>query len=219
MTMKKRFLGLALAAMVAVPATTAYADTITMKENDIKNHSVTVSGTVKNSEGVAPEGVIEVELPTAMQFQVDQKGNFIGSEFTVTNKSQSNIDVSVADFSESNEAGGIKLVQMGEDSEFTSKTRDNVALQLSGNLQQTVDLAEFKKSKTPTKILTVNGNTEGGYGVGTIRLNGKAGKSIPETPETRAIQGPEETVVPEVEKNGIQEDFTLVFQIKKSGGK
>ena len=206
MTMKKRFLGLAMAAMVALPATTAYANTIQGSENSPLNHSVTVSGSVRNEAGVAPEGIIEVELPTSMQFQVDQEGVFTGSQFTVTNKSKSNIDVSVASFSETNPNGGIKLLPM-DDSTFEQKTRDYVGLQLSGNVNNTVDLANFGKSSSANnKLLTVNGDN----GVGIITLDGKAGKSKgSESSRTKS----------EVEQNGIKEDFSLVFQIKKSTGK
>ena len=214
MTMKKRFLGLALAAMVAVPATTAYAatdsTTIHMGVNDTKTHDVKVSGIIKNSQGQAPEGVIEVELPTSMQFTVDQSGVFNGTDFNVTNKSQTKIDVSLANFTETNKDGGIKVFPM--DTDLNSKTRENVALKLVGGKTE-IDLANFAKggiTGEATKLLTVDAND----GVGTITLTGKAGKAQASS-IGRAIQGPEETSP--VDSEGIKEDFKLVFQIKKSG--
>ncbi|MEI3045117.1 MAG: hypothetical protein V8T82_05160 [Romboutsia timonensis] len=49
MAMKKKFLGLALAAMVALPATGVYADTMKWKKNETLNHNVTVTGSCKKS--------------------------------------------------------------------------------------------------------------------------------------------------------------------------
>ncbi len=189
----------------ALPATTAYAadsQIITGSDNATHNQQVTVSGSVKSTSGIAPEGTLEVELPTSMQFTVDQVGNFTGSTYTVTNRSKVGIDVSVASFSEGDKGGGITLLPMSEGN-FESKTRDNVALQLSGNTQNSVDLANFMKTGVvaeETKLLTVKG--EGG--VGTITLNGKAGKQVSSARELTPL-----------DQNGVQENFNLVFQIKK----
>ena len=101
MAMKKKFLGLAMAAMVALPAA-AYADTFQWNEGDTKDVEVTVSGSVKSSTGIAPQGKLEVELPVSMDFSVDQNGTFTGTSYNVTNRSQSNVAVSVANFTEQN---------------------------------------------------------------------------------------------------------------------
>ncbi|MFN8605392.1 MAG: hypothetical protein U0Z74_04955 [Romboutsia timonensis] len=70
MAMKKKFLGLALATMVALPATTAFAATpegyksIEMGETETQQVQIPVTGSIKNKDGSAPAGRIEVELPT-----------------------------------------------------------------------------------------------------------------------------------------------------------
>ena len=96
MAMKKKFLGLAMAAMVAMPATGVYANTTTKlgdpttrveDENSTFTHSVAVSGAVKKSDGSAAAGKITVELPTTMAFTVDEKSDFIGATYNVDNKS------------------------------------------------------------------------------------------------------------------------------------
>ena len=56
MAMKKRFLGLAMAAMVAMPASSAYAwtasgDTLTGNNTDTMTQTVTVTGDIKSSQG------------------------------------------------------------------------------------------------------------------------------------------------------------------------
>ena len=151
MAMKKKFLGLALAAAVALPATGVYADTtIGGNQNDTFTHNVTVSGTVANKEGIAPEGKIEVELPTAMTFRVDQDGNFKGSDFKVQNKSKVGIDVFVDEFRTN--AGGNITVKKKEELERgkTTLNRSNVYLELTGNVggeKQTIDLAKVSETE------------------------------------------------------------------------
>ena len=79
MAMKKKFLGLAMAAMVALPAA-AYADTtVQWDEGTTRDVEVTVSGSVKSNTGIAPQGNLEVELPVSMDFGVDQSGTFTGT--------------------------------------------------------------------------------------------------------------------------------------------
>ena len=68
MAMKKKFLGLAMAAMVALPATSVYAwdkngDTLSGNESDVMTQDVTVTGEVKSNQGTVAEGRLEVVLP------------------------------------------------------------------------------------------------------------------------------------------------------------
>ncbi len=65
-------------------------------------HNVTVNGTVSKSDGSVPSGKIEVEVPTAMAFTVDEKGRFISASYTVRNKSSVPISVSVSSFKNPN---------------------------------------------------------------------------------------------------------------------
>ena len=208
MAMKKKFLGLALAAAVALPATGVYADTtIGGNQNDTFTHNVTVTGTVSNKQGIAPEGKIEVELPTAMTFRVDQDGTFEGSDFKVQNRSSVGIDVFVDEFRTN--SGNIKVKKktdlVGQETNFD---RSNVYLELSGNdggQTKTVDLAEvseLQQNENRRKILNVSGaNT------GLIQLKGGAGTSLDASSTQDDPQG--------IDKNGASGDFTLIYKIKK----
>ena len=204
MAMKKKFLGLAMAAMVALPAA-AYADTVQWNEGDTKDVEVTVSGSVKSSTGIAPQGKLEVELPVSMEFSVDQNGTFTGTSYNVTNRSQHDVAVSVADFTETNKQGGIKLLDKNQLSTLnTSGKRNEVIMALVGDNNQYVDLGNFNANKG-TEILTVKGNN----GVGTIELTGLAGKAAigTDSPHTPA-NGVDDNA-------GVAETFKLVFQITK----
>ena len=205
MAMKKKFLGLAMAAMVALPAA-AYADTtVQWNEGETKDVNVTVSGSVKNNTGIAPQGKLEVELPVSMDFSVDQNGTFTGTSYNVTNRSQSKVAVSVANFTENNAKGGINLVPVSEKGSIDEKGRDNVIMALVGDNNEYIDLGAFNKATDSTKeLLVVAGNN----GVGTIELTGKAGKKSIGT-----LSAQQDSAV--TDDTGVAETFKLVFQIKK----
>lgn len=200
MAMKKKFLGLAMAAMVALPASSAYAanNTLTGTVNDTLTQDVKVSGSVKNSQGIAPAGKIEVELPTTMSFTVDQTGNFQGVNYQVKNNSAVPISVAVSDFRETNNdaENGIVLTRHSED--MSGLPRNNVKLALVGNNGH-IDLADSVAISQKPVILNVDPNAS----TGTIQLLGDAGKDTVSN-KTKPV-----------ETTGVDEEFTLVFEIKK----
>ena len=217
MAMKKKFLGLALAAAVALPATTAYAandtQSIEMGKNDTQNVTVPVSGSIRNKQGAAPEGRIEVELPTKMAFTVDEDGKLPSTTYTVLNKSQDvNIDLSVASFSGGSTAtaggsDGIKLHPSGTVSSNPSeKYRNEIELKLTNSKEnKEIDLGGFNTSGgNGTKLATINaGETN------SIVLSGVAGKKLSNDASSHSTQE-------DVDSKGATEDFNLVFSIKKS---
>lgn len=204
MAMKKKFLGLALAAAVALPATGVYADTIGGNQNDTFTHNVTVTGTVANKQGIAPEGKIEVELPTAMTFRVDQDGTFQGSGFNVQNRSSVGIDVFVDEFRTNN--GNITVKKKTEVvGQEDSLDRSNVYLELNGNVggsAKTVDLGNLADT-SDKKILNVSGGS-----TGLIQLQGGAGTALAAGSSKSDPKG--------IDKDGASGDFTLIYKIKKS---
>ena len=131
MAMKKKFLGLAMAAAIALPASSAYAanNTLTGNLNDTLTQDVKVSGSVKNNQGVAPAGKIEVELPTTMSFTVDQAGTFQGVNYQVKNNSAVPISVAVSDFRETNNDpnNGIVLKEHSVDMSNLARNNDKVS--------------------------------------------------------------------------------------------
>lgn len=201
MAMKKKFLGLAMAAMVALPAA-AYADTFQWDEGQPQDVNVQVNGSVKKSNGLAPAGKLEVELPVSMDFSVDQNGTFSGTSYKVTNRSQHDVAVSVADFKETNKQGGIKLLGISDLSTLNSTgKRNEVIMALVGDGNVHVDLGAFNKTTDSQKNLLVVPKNNG---VGTIRLEGIAG--------TKDM----DTVGNVSNDTGVAETFELVFQIKKN---
>lgn len=201
MAMKKKFLGLAMAAMVALPAA-AYADTtFQWNEGQPQNVDVTVNGSVNSNTGIAPQGKLEVELPVSMDFSVDKNGTFTGTSYSVTNRSQHDVAVSVADFTETNKQGGIRLLGTNDLSTLnTSGKRNDVIMALVGDNNKHVDLGAFDKAAASQKELLVVPKNNG---VGTIQLEGIAGKQ------------PIDSNGDVSDTTGVAETFELVFQIKK----
>ena len=204
MAMKKKFLGLALAAAVALPATSVYA----AGENNIINgvdtqtytQNVTVTGEVKSNQGTVAEGRLEVVLPTSLAFSVDQKGNFTNVDYSVTNNSPCAITVGVQQFTETNTSSTDGIILKNKDEDMTSLDRNNVKMALvgdnggSGSRKRYVDLgADSTQSLVrPEEILDVPSNQ-----TKVIQLLGDAGKA-------------ESSVT-----NGTNETFTVVFSVKK----
>lgn len=223
MAMKKKFLGLALAAAVALPATSVYAapnvtevddkKVLNMEATDTGKVTVPVTGTVKKDDGSLPEGKIEVELPTAMAFIVDQDGGVTETEYTISNNSN-NVDIKLSvdsftgGFSGSNGSGdGIKIMT-GEELTEDNKNqhyRNQVSLTLTKT--DGVDKLDLGKVNKLTGTAKELGKIDAGTHT-KLKLKGIAG-----TKDSSEAHLPEGT---DVDKKGAEQEFSLVFSIKKS---
>ena len=194
MAMKKKFLPLLMAGMVVVGTTgLVNADTTTVTGNDTQTlqSSVTVSGTVSNQDGTAPDGKITVELPTRMAFAVDKKGTLTGGTYTVKNSSKDAIDVYVAEFTKTSGDIEVKETITGTDN------RSKVKLELTGN-EGTVNLADSRLNTSADdgiKVANIEGNN-----TRNITLAGEAGKAEDSSG---------------VDLNGASAEFNMVFKVKK----
>ena len=211
MAMKKKFLGLAMAAMVALPATSVYAfnangETLTGNDTETMTQDVTVTGEVKSSQGTVAQGRLEVILPTSLAFSVDQEGNFTNVNYSVTNNSPCEITVGVQQFSETNTKPdeGIVLKDTLQTAEtMATLPRNNVQMALvgdngGGGSKRYVDLgaADTQSLAQPKDILDVPSNQ-----TKVIQLLGNAGKN--KASDSEKVQ------------NGTTETFTVVFAVKK----
>ena len=206
MAMKKRFLGLAMAAMVAMPASSAYAwtangDTLTGNNTETMTQNVTVTGDIKSSQGTVSQGRLEVILPTTMAFSIDQSGNFTNVDYSVTNNSPEAISVGVQQFRKTKATGGMTLHDEHESS-MATLGRDHVKMALvgdnSGGSKRYVDLGDpATQNLQATKPLI---NVESKQ-TGIIQLLGNAGKNT--SSESEELQ------------KCITEQFTIVFEVKK----
>lgn len=216
MAMKKKFLGLAMAAAIAIPATSVYAtgttgttqDTQTIEsEANSKDVTVPVTGTVTNKQGEAPQK-IEVELPSKMAFAVDKDGHVAETNYTIRNNSKNvDISLSVGSFtggltSADGSGDGIQIIPGTElASETTNHYRNQVSLTLSNGAKE-VDLANYKTQSDLGKI-------EAGRNT-VLKLKGKAGTKQSNS-TGQVVQG-----ATDVDSKGASDEFELVFSITKA---
>lgn len=151
--------------------------------------SVTMTGNVHNDDGYLADGRIEVELPSAMSFMIDEDGGFSSAtNYSINNRSSCPIQVSVIEFLESKSNDGIEVV---ERQIKDSDPRNIVRLYLEGNASN-VYLA-------PNKALNNVICNVGARSQSQLILRGEAGRG-------------QDT---NIDNNGTSEDFTVKFRITK----
>lgn len=159
--------------------------------SDTLRQSVDMTGIVSKSDGSMPNGILSVELPTAMAFMVDKDGVLTSGVYSIENKSSIGITVSVSEFRETKYNSGITVRPIDEN--ISTMDRSNLHLALVGNEGRYVDLG--KSITTPKEVLTVGPSSSS-----MIQLRGEAGNGKGKV----------------VDDKGANEEFTLVFRINKS---
>lgn len=213
MAMKKKFLGLALATMVALPATGVYAAETASQNVGYKNvesdrandtetsTTIDVNGEVLNANNQS--GKIQVEIPTAMAFTVRANSTVDGPDYKVTNLGSNSIDISVSSFKP--DAGSNIFIKTAEEIEQDTATTSNaiftrnyVSLTLNGSGGEKVDLGKVNQgvASTNKKLATIAPSD-----VETITLTGAAGIK----PDASGI-----------DKTGTNGSFKLAFKITKA---
>lgn len=165
--------------------------TITGSDMESFTHNVEVNGTVTKVDGNLPAGKIEVELPTAISFTVDQDGNIPTVNYVVNNKGSVDLSIYVSGFKDNNSNGGITINPLEDD--ISLLDRSNIHLKLTGNTKTEVDLG--KQISVQQELLRVKSQE-----TGIVQLKGDAGKANNDS----------------IDKKGISDQFTLIFKIKKS---
>lgn len=150
-----------------------------------------LTGTVKDANGNSPQGRIEVEIPSSVNFAVDELGNFIiANNYSINNRGSCPVDIYVVGFRESKISSDIFIKQNDVSS---SDSRNVVNLDVSGNTGNKVRL--YDSSNLNTKIGEVPSKS-----AISITFAGEAGKA-----ENK-----------DIDDNGVSEDFTLKFKVSKS---
>ena len=193
--MKKKLLSLLMAGAVVagstVPAFAATTQTVDGLDSATLDASVKVTGTVHDANGLAPAGRLQVEVPTALSFTVDNQGRLSAASFTITNKSKEAIDIKVGSFQETNTTGGITL--HADENSLTGQDRSHVYLALSHGTKKVA----LQHNMQETALATIAGNSSEN-----IQVLGAAG--IEKDPRS------------DVETKGVDETFDLVFKITKN---
>lgn len=150
-----------------------------------------LTGTIRDANGNSPQGRIEVEIPSSVNFTVDELGNFIiANNYNINNRGSCPVDIYVVGFRESKISSGIFIKQNNISS---SDSRNFVNLDVSGNIGNKVRL--YDSSNLNAKIGEIPSKS-----AISITFAGEAGKA-----ENK-----------DIDDNGVSEDFTLKFKISKS---
>lgn len=169
---------------------------------------IPTNGKMNKDAGKTPQKRVSVTVPTKASFTVKNDGSFIGTSLKITNNGEVPVDISVAEFIDSNGDYGIKLITDEDVKENTSRStykRNEINLWLEniaenkkiclGNRKLYSELGEEnliseEENKKIAKVL--------GASTSTINISGKAG--------TNALD----------RDMPIQNRFTLILKIKKN---
>lgn len=169
---------------------------------------IPTNGKMNKDAGKTPQKRVSVTVPTKASFTVKNDGTFIGTALKITNNGEVPVDISVAEFIDSNGDSGIKLITDEDVKENTSRStykRNEINLWLE-------NIAENKKiclgnRKLYSELNQEIGENEAekkniarvlGESTSTINISGKAGVNSLDRD------------VP------IQNRFTLILKIKKN---
>lgn len=205
--MKKKLLSLVLAgAMVASTSVSAFADDTVITDGGQTN--VTIKGAVDNDSGDSPAGTINVSVPTALNFKVDNSGNVSGGEINITNHGTDAVDVAAIRFEDTtpNKKITVKTRQDFQEAD----NRSNLVLSIGGNK---ADRAYFKSEETSSSkngIYDKSGaNQSDGIKISTIQGNGNSDKlTLNGFAGGGALSGDDAA-------NGITDKFILTLKVTK----
>ena len=210
--MKKKFLSLMMAAaVVATTSVSAFAadetTNVTVGKEGVEQN-VNITGNIADGQGQIVEGTITVTVPTAMAFTINSAGQLENGRITISNKSESEVEVIAKGFVDSTPSSGIvvkKKNALTSDAEETGNK--NIALTLTG--QKSVGLhssgsglynvetgADIEKSAdTSLGVILAKGNLE-------LTLDGETKKGSGDSYEAPS--------------KAIKDSFTLKLKIQKA---
>ena len=239
--MKKKLLSLVLAgAMVASTSVSAFATQSPGPSQDATNATVSqtpsqatgpkeykvtetdanaeikIEGRIANSSNVLPPSTINVTVPTAASFTVDNTGKLIGSTITITSEGTEEVEVLAYKFSDSTGDSGIKVVDSDtlstenrKNSEAdTTPDRKMVSLRLRG--ENTVSLITDSSTNTnKSGIYKYNTKDEA-----TKDSDRKVGTVTSSKSLTLNLEG-EAVTSGNALSNAESDNFTLTLKLKK----
>ena len=212
--MKKKFLSLMMAAaVVATTSVSAFAadetTDVTVGKNGVEQN-VDITGNIADSQDQVVEGTITVTVPTAMAFTINSTGQLENAKITISNKSDSKVEVIAKGFVDSTPTSSIvvkKKTELGNADDETGKK--NVSLTLTG--QKSVGLLS---TATGTGLYNVESGDEIGAEANTslgvilakndldLRLSGETQKA-----SNGSYTAP---------SKAMQDNFTLKLKIQKA---
>lgn len=169
---------------------------------------IPTNGKMNKDAGKTPQKRVSVTVPTKASFTVKNDGTFIGTALKITNNGEVPVDISVAEFIDSNGDSGIKLITDEDVKENTSRStykRNEINLWLE-------NIAENKKICLGNRKLYSELNQEIGENEAEKR---NIARVLGESTSTINISG--KAGVNALDRDmPIQNRFTLILKIKKN---
>lgn len=169
---------------------------------------IPTNGKMNKDAGKTPQKRVSVTVPTKASFTVKNDGTFIGTSLKITNNGEVPVDISVAEFIDSNGDSGIKLITDEDVKENTSRStykRNEINLWLE-------NIAENKKICLGNRKLYSELNQEIGENEAEKR---NIARVLGESTSTINISG--KAGVNALDRDmPIQNRFTLILKIKKN---
>lgn len=211
--MKKKLLSLVLAgAMVASTSVSAFASSTNVvggSDEATPTTNVEITGQVLNSLGEAPAGTFKVTVPTAASFTVNPDGKLVApSNITIQNGGEQSVDIHAESFTDTNQSGGITVVEDNE--ELKNKNKTNVSLSIGGNGGVVFLGSDKGTNKKGLYSEPDFSEQEGDFLLSTIPAHGEDNLIL------TGKAGSNTSLPDEVRDKGVSDRFTLVLKIKKT---
>lgn len=182
-----------------------------VNSEESKTYNVTISGYIADNEGKFPPGTLQVTVPTAASFVIDNSGNFKSSSIKVKNDGLDKVDVYAYKFIDNDGERNINIKSATEFyNDLNTIPRNDLALYIYGN----EEFAYFKSESIGAgnngiyrdSALQISTNNSDGVKISTVN------PGLSDELKFVGVPGKKE-----IETNtAISNTFTLILKIKKS---
>lgn len=182
-----------------------------VNSEESKTYNVTISGYIADNEGKFPPGTLQVTVPTAASFVIDNSGNFKSSSIKVKNDGVDKVDVYAYKFIDNDGERNINIKSVTEFyNDLNTIPRNDLALYIYGN----EEFAYFKSESVGAgnngiyrdSALQISTNNSDGVKISTVNPGLSDELKFVGVPGKKEIET----------DTAISNTFTLILKIKKS---
>ena len=181
-----------------------------VNKEESKTYNVTISGYVANNNGEFPPGTLQLTIPTAASFVIDNSGNFKSSSIKVKNDGLDKVDVYAYRFIDNDGERNLDIKSMSLFNEPLNIPRNNLALHIYGN----AEFAYFKSESIGSgnngiyrdSALQISTNGSDGVKISTVNPGVSDELKFVGVPGRKEIET----------DTAMSNTFTLILKVKKS---
>lgn len=181
-----------------------------VNKEESKTYNVNISGYVANNNGEFPPGTLQLTIPTAASFVIDNSGDFKSSSIKVKNDGLDKVDVYAYRFIDNDGERNLDIKSMSLFNEPLNIPRNNLALYIYGNAES----AYFKSESIGSgnngiyrdSALQISTNGSDGVKISTVNPGVSDELKFVGVPGRKEIET----------DTAISNTFTLILKVKKS---